>query len=258
MTNYFKISFVLFVAACLQGCSVKSTNSKDSSSSSTSPATTGTTSTTTTTTTTTAVDAESCGVIRDGATRCFYKNIPTIQVMGATQTAIDSGAPYWSSTSLTSTGTGVSPQQFVTDGSFNIRIIPRKANSSIAPLNPAVAGQPCSTLMNNSTKLRVTLRLRQKNATGGEIATLTSSLDTPSKVWRFSPPVTTDPLILEVMTVEADIRCNLSGKKLYCDYADIPLVKESVTVKKPPTECVAFDLQYSTDETYDLPGSTAN
>lgn len=254
MTNYFKISFVLFVAACLQGCSVKSTNSKDSSSSSTSPATTGTTSTTTTTTTTTAVDAESCGVIRDGATRCFYKNIPTIQVMGATPTAISNGVPYWTSTTFTKNGSGVSPNQFVSDGTFNVRIIPRFAPSNVPPLNPSSPNKTCNGIQ--SSFVAVTLKLHAKSATEGQIANLSAKIDEPSKVYRFTNlPVTDEPLVLEVVNVMSDIRCKSHSGNLYCPYNDLPINSKD---KSFPTECVAFDLQYSTDETYDLPGSTAN
>lgn len=263
MNNIYKILVVLLSIGALSGCSVKSTASKTSSDvgtatsgTSTSTATTGTTTTTTTTTTNTVGGVSCDGVVRDGASRCYYKNIPTIQVMGATPAAVNSGTPYWSSASLIASGTGISPGQFVTDGTFNIRIIPRRSTSTLTPSNPSVPGKTCSTNMHNSTKLFVKIRLRQQSATLGEVATLSASLDVASSVWRFLPPSgSTEPLILEVMDVQADIRCKLPNGTNYCPFADIPLNSPSATY---PTECVAFDLQYSTDETYDLPGVQAN
>ncbi len=254
MKKIYKVSAVIVLMSSLSSCSIKSTDTKTT----VSTATSGTSSSTSSgSSTTSIVGGISCdGVFRDGATRCYYKNIPTIQAMGATKAATNAGIPVWSSTKFTATGTGVSPNQFSTDGTFNVRIIPRKASSSVAAVNQSASGKPCSAFMNNSTKLRVTFRLRQQSASSGDIGTLTSSIDTPSKVWHFSPPSgTTLPFVLEVMTVEADIRCNLSNKTLYCDYADIPLSNPDIGTI--PTECVAFDLQYSTDETYDVPGESA-
>ncbi len=243
--------------SALASCSVKSTSSKTTTTntSSTSPiGTSGTGSGGTSTGTGTTVSG--CdGVARDGATRCYYKNIPTIQVMGATTAASSAGTPYWSSATLTSSGTGVSPNQFVSDGTFNIRIIPRLANATTAASNPSVAGKTCSSFMNNAKKLYVQIRLRQQGASSGEIATLSAAIDEASNIWHFSPPVSATPLVVEVINVMADIRCNQSGGKYYCPYADIPLNSPTMNY---PTECVAFDLQYSTDETYDLPGSSAN
>jgi hypothetical protein len=254
MKKIYKVSTVIVLMSSLSSCSIKSTDTKTTVSTSTNGSTT---STSTTGTGSTTVGGISCdGVYRDGATRCYYKNIPTIQAMGATKAAINAGTPVWSSTKFTATGSGVSPNQFATDGTFNVRMIPRKASSTVAAVNQSASGKPCSAFMNNSTKLRVTFRLRQQSASSGDIGTLTSSIDTPSKVWRFTPPAgTTLPLVLEVMSVEADIRCNLSNKTLYCDYADIPLSNPDIGTI--PTECVAFDLQYSTDETYDVPGESA-
>jgi hypothetical protein len=268
MKNMYKFSMVMLALSALASCAPKTTNSTNALGTATSGSTanicttTGTITTCTTTipetgTGTTTTGGIACdGVFHDGATRCYYKNIPTIQVMGATTAATSAGAPYWSSATLTSSGTGISPNQFATDRTFNVRIIPRKASSTTAAVNQAVPGKPCSPYMNNSTKLYVKVRLRQQSASTGEIATLSSSIGTASNVWHFSPPVTAQPLVLEVMSVDADIRCNLSNKKLYCDYADIPL--SNPTVSTVPTECVAFDLQYSTDETYDVPGTSAN
>jgi len=257
MKKFYKIS-ALVMMTMLVSCSVKSTSSKitTTTTTSTSPIGTGTGSENGNGTGNGGTSVSGCdGVSRDGATRCYYKNIPTIQVMGATSAATSNGTPYWSSSTITSNGTGISPNQFATDGTFNIRIIPRLANATTAASNPSVAGKTCSPFMNNAKKLYVQIRLRQQGASTGEIATLSAAIDAASNVWHFSPPASATPLVLEVINVMSDIRCNLSGGKYYCPYADIPLNSPTMTY---PTECVAFDLQYSTDETYDLPGSPAN
>lgn len=243
----------------LASCSVKSTNSKistttNTSTSGTSPSTGGSTGGSTT------PGGTSCdGVYHDGATRCYYKNIPTLQVMGATTTAVANGTPYWSSTNWLSSNSGISPNQFATDATFNVRVIPRFPSSGVAPINPSVSGKSCSAFSPTTStykKLYVQVRLRTQTSTTGEVATLTANLDTPSNVWHFTVPASAQPLVLEVINVMADIRCNWSGGKSYCPYADIPINYPSDSTKA--TECVAFDLQYSTDETYDLPGASAN
>lgn len=257
MKNIYTILMIMLTTLTLGACTVKSTASKSSSAlgTGTNGSNNSTTPTPTPSPSPTGGGVSCDGVYRDGATRCYYKNIPTIQVMGATTAATSSGSPYWSSVNLTASGTGISPNQFATDGTFNLRIIPRRAASTTAPSNPSVPGKTCSPFMNNATKLYVQIRLRQQSASTGELATLSSTIDTASNVWHFSPPVTAQPLILEVTNVLADIRCKQSGGVSYCPYADIPLNSPSATY---PTECVAFDIQYSTDETYDVPGASAN
>jgi hypothetical protein len=108
-----------------------------------------------------------------------------------------------------------------------------------------------------ATKLKVQLMLHKSGVSVGEVATLTSSLNTPSNVWHFTIPATSTPLILEVINVNSDSRCTgiYGSKPTSCTtnpYLDIPINNDG------PTECVAFDIQYSTDQTYDLPGTTAN
>ncbi len=94
----------------------------------------------------------------------------------------------------------------------------------------------------------------------GEVATLTAPLDTASGVWHFTVPATSNPLILEVINVESDSRCSgfYGSKPTDCatnPYRDIPMpIPDNNNLR----ECVAFDIQYSTDSTYDLPGPSAN
>jgi hypothetical protein len=187
------------------------------------------------------------GVARNGVTRCYYKNIPTILASGGT-----SGQQWWSSTNFITTS-GNSPGQFSTDATFNVRIIPRTSTAT----GKSTFNKDCSPYRMYATKLKVQLMLHKNGVSVGEIATLTSTIGTPSNVWHFTVPATSDPLVLEVINVTSDSRCTgfYGSKPSSCEtnpYLDIPINTTG------PTECVAFDIQYSTDETYDLPGTTAN
>jgi hypothetical protein len=236
----------------LSACSVKSTSSKSSttSTSGTSPVNGNGSSTTT--------GGIACdGINNTGATKCYFKNIPTIQAMGVTRE--NSGKTIWSSRSL---DTSIPQNQFTTDEVFNVRIVPRMAIKTNQAVNPSVPGKSCNhTMTNIATKLFVQLKLQTKEedlagSTSGEVATLSAEIGQPSSVWHFSKRVTRSNLVLKVITVLSDSRCNESKGTRYCDYADIPLAYPTDYSK--PTECVAFDIQFSTDETYDLPGASAN
>ena len=259
MKNCLKISMALLITTCFTACTVKSTDSKTyttvgTSSSGTSSSTSGTSTGGTTTTT----GGISCDGINNntGATKCYYKNIPTIQAMGVPPA--NAGKTIWSSSSL---GSNISQNQFATDEVFNVRIIPRMAIKSNPAVNPSVAGKSCNNLMTKiATKLTVQLKLQTKEEdlagiSSGEVATLSASIDQPSTVWHFTKRVTASNLVLKVVTVLSDSRCQQGGTG-YCPYSDIPL--SYPTTATIPTECVAFDVQYSTDETYDLPGASAN
>ena len=188
------------------------------------------------------------GVARNGMTHCYYKNIPTVFASGGIY-----GQTWWSSTSFIA-GSGNSPGQFSTDATFNVRIIPRTpvANST------STFNKVCSPYRMYATQLQVKLMLHKNGVSVGEVATLNSTIGVPSKVWHFTNlPATSDPLILEVVNVNSDSRCTgfYGSKPASCTsspYLDIPINTVG------PTECVAFDIQYSTDSTYDLPGASAN
>lgn len=231
--------FIILLLAALVGCNAKAPSTTSVTNNYTSnPITTdggGTGGTTPGTTTLSGCD----GVSRTNATKCYYKNIPTVQVSGGVP-----GQIYWSSTTLPSS---ISQNQFVTDASFNVRIIPRAADPNVL----SGAGRTCSPFtVNNSKKLKVQLMLRKQGVGLGEVITLTADRDTPSAKGSFTVPGgTTQPYILEVTSVLSDTRCTWAGgtSAIYCPYADIPINTLG------PTECVAFDIQYSTDDTYDLP-----
>ncbi len=199
------------------------------------------------------------GINNTGATKCYFKNIPTIQVMGVSPANI--GKTIWSSSR--NLGSSIPQNQFTTDVVFNVRIVPRRAIKTNEAVNPSVPGKSCNHRMTNdiiASKLYVQLKLQTKeedlNDTGGEVATLSAEIGQPSSVWHFDKRLTRSNLVLKVITVESNSRCNQSKGTLYCDFADIPLSYPTDATK--PTECVAFDIQYSTDETYDLPGAPAN
>lgn len=237
---------IILVMSTLAACSVKSTSSKTSNTATTSPIGTG-------------GDGGggggsgggtegSCdGIARDGVTRCYYKNIPTIMASGGVY-----GQTWWSSTDFI-TSSGNSPHQFSTDSTFHVRIIPRTPTANAT----STFSKTCSPYRMYATKLKVQLMLRKSGVSVGEVATLTAPIGSASSVYHFSVPVSTEPLILEVVNVQSDSRCTgfYGSKPTSCTtnpYLDVPINTAG------PTECVAFDIQYSTDETYDLPGARAN
>ena len=91
MKNYYKVSIVVLAVSMLPACSVKSTASNPTTSTGVNTTatlgtgTTGTTGTTGGTTTTTGGIA--CDGVNNntGAIDCYYRDIPTIQVMGVTR-----------------------------------------------------------------------------------------------------------------------------------------------------------------------------
>ena len=244
MKSFYKNVVIVLALSSLMACSVKSSHSNkppvaDNLPSSVSPVAGSSSGT----------SAPSCdGVVRDGVTHCYYKNISTLFASGG-----NLGQSWWSSTSFIASS-GNSPNQFSTDATFNVRIIPR------APVANATStfGKTCSPYRMYATKLQVQLMLHKNGVSVGEVATLNSTIGSPSNVWHFTNlPRTSDPLILEVVNVQSDSRCTgfYGEKPSSCTstpYLDIPINTTG------PTECVAFDIQYSTDSTYDLPGASAN
>jgi hypothetical protein len=256
MKNYYSLTIFILIMTVLSACSVKSTSSKSSttSTSGTSPVNGNGSSTTT--------GGIACdGINNTGATKCYFKNIPTIQVMGVSSANI--GKTIWSSSNPQHLDTSIPQNQFTTDEVFNIRIVPRMAIKTNQAVNPSVPGKSCDHTKTNdiiASKLLVQLKLQTKEEdlaglTSGEVATLSAGIDEASKVWHFSKRVTRSNLVLKVITVLSDSRCKQPNGAGYCPFADIPL---SYPTQTYPTECVAFDIQFSTDETYDLPGASSN
>jgi hypothetical protein len=232
-------SFPLFVIffTLLTGCSQKTTNNKTTTST-TSTNASGTNSSSTTTTN------NGCdGIARDGITTCYYTNLPTLTFSGPGTV----GPVYWSSNS--NLPGHISPNQFRTDATFNVRIKPLYADGT------SLQGRTCSQFTKtNFSKLQVQLMLRRSVDSLGEVKTLTADVNSNSAKASFTVPGgTTNPYILEVISVMSNHRCNAvyGSAPGGCPnaYYDIP---KNTNVANP-TECVAFKIEYSTDNTLDLP-----
>lgn len=233
-----KILILLLLMSVLSACSVKSTNSKRKSTTSTSTSGTSTVDGST--------DGSTDSTDPTSATSTYF-TIPNIIASGGTY-----GQTWWSSTSYIAQ-TGRDPNEFTTDKIFNVRIIARSPGNTTG--QKSTFNRDCANWMLNSTKVQAQIMLHTSGV--GETATLDSAIGVPSKVWRFSVPKSSSPLVLEVVNVKSDSSC--SGKygsvPAGCTFLPIPINKGTPT---PPTECVAFDIQYSTDWTTDLPGVRAN
>ena len=184
------------------------------------------------------------GVYRESATSCYFSNLPTLTISGPGTY----GITYWSSNS--NLPQHISPNQFRTDASFNVRIKPKYADAT-----NSIQGRKCSPFTKtNFSKLQIQLMLRRSTDTLGEIKTVSASVDTYSSKATFTVPGgTTNPYVLEVVSVMSNHRCNSAygSAPNGCPnvFFDIPVNTNTYN----PTECVAFDIEYSTDNTYDLP-----
>lgn len=233
----------LFASACGQKTVTttnninSTTNASSTSSSNNSNSTSGST-------------ISSCdGVIRSGATSCYYKNLPEIALNGPGT----SGVTYWSS-SADLANTGISQDQFRTDATFNVRMIP----SYITDGRKSKQNRTCSQFTaKNFTKMKLAVMLTKSGVSVGQTIQLTASADSNGN-WSYSnkgiftvPAGTTDPLTLSVVGVQTNHRCTgmYGTAPTNCEFMDIPVVSNT----SYPTECVGFRLEMSTDETFDLP-----
>lgn len=243
MKNYKSLtllmSMLLILGACAQKKEGKTTNVTNNYSGGT-----GTSTTNPVTGTGGGVTGCSDGVARSGATKCYYSNLSTFVFNGPGTV----GPVYWSSAN--NLPSHISPNQFRTDASFAVRIKPLVADGG-----KSIQGRSCSQYTkNNFDKLQVQIMLRRTGDSLGEVKTLTGSVNGTSNVARFTVPGgTTEPYVLEVVSVLSNHRCNAAYGKAPTGcpsaYYDIPVV----TTTSYPTECVAFNLEYATDETYDFP-----
>lgn len=189
------------------------------------------------------------GVYRSGASSCYYKNLPDLTFSGPGTY----GTTLWSSASDLS-GMGISANQFVTDATFSVRMVP----SNIKDGKTSKQGRVCSKFRTDSTKVRVYVMLRKSSASLGEVAKLEATYSGSkwnfSNTWRYTVPGgTTDPYILEIIGVQTNERClgDNGTPPASCStepYMDIPVVNSP-----NPTSCIGVTLQMATDETYDLP-----
>jgi hypothetical protein len=225
-------------------CTQKMVNSSSTSTSSSSSSSTSTTDSSSSTT------ISGCdGVYRSGASTCYYKNLPEVTVSGPGTY----GTTLWSSSTDLS-GTGLSQNQFVTDATFSVRMVP----SYILDKRTSKQGRVCTNQRTVPTKVKLFVMMRKSTASLGEVATLTATYNTSSSTWDYSntyrytvPGGTTSPYVLEVVGVQTNQRCLESSPPATCStepYMDIPVVTGT-----SPTPCIGFKLQMATDETYDLP-----
>jgi hypothetical protein len=238
MKKLTSISFlVLVIAATLTGCTQKASGTKTVYTTITNPSTTNPT-------TPTGSDSNSCGLVRDGATRCYFSELPTLIFSGSGE----AGYNYWSS--ATDLPPNFSISNFRTDTNFTVRIKPVIVNGG-----KSIQGRKCSQFTKTTfSRLQVKLMLSKTSDNGlsTNIKTLTANVDSFSSKVKFTVPGgTNDPYVLSVYSVLSDHRCKWSSPPAGCPsaYYDIPLVTSTAN----PTECVGFELQFATDDTYDLP-----
>lgn len=248
--------FLLVTLVAFAGCSEKSTSSKETNNFITNPVTGGGTTGGGTTgggttgggTTPTGCDGIARG--NSAVTDCYYSLDPIIFSGSGRNT----GVPYWTSLGAT----GLSQAWFESDGQFSVRIKP------LTTLNlRSKQGRLCSQFTNlNFTRMKVELRLVTASGAASNIVTLSSAVGTASVKGKFTYlPPTTSPYRLEVLSILTDHRCsgrygsNSTTQATECSnngYTDIPVV-QSTTNPDAPTECVALQIDFATDTTYDLP-----
>lgn len=177
------------------------------------------------------------GIKRADAKKCYYTNLPLLTVSKALLRR-----KYWSSSSLNIE----MKKQFKTENVLNLRIVARKNGNGLSTFN-----KKCNESSFVASKLKVKIMLRSSENITGETATLISRIDHPSYTWNFTIPQSDQSLILDVIEVKSNSRCVNCKKSKYLDL-------QSGELKGFAKECAAFDIQFSTDTTYDLPGKRAN
>jgi len=190
------------------------------------------------------------GVPRNGVSSCYYSNLPRLVFSGAGTY----GPTYWSSKN--NLPSSISQNQFRTDATFAVRLKPTYPLANEASRQGRICSPYTST---NFSKIKVWVMLRRSIDSIGEVQELTADVNSYSNTARFSVPGgTTQPYILEVIGVNTDHRCQAvygslpASDKAACaagtKYFDIPVNGTSNV-----TECVAFKMDFATDDTYDLP-----
>lgn len=258
MKKTLNLTTILLLLSVLASCSVKSTSSKVSSTTNTSttgssPSTGGTGGTGSngngsngdgSSTDTSAI----CQQVVEG--KC-YRKVSNIQASGGSY-----GQTWWSSANYTASGTGFSPNLFATDSVFKVRIVPHAPTANAT----STFNRVCSPYMMYASKVKVQFMLHKQGVTVGEVGTVSASLDSTSGIYSFAVPASSDPLVLEVINVQSDSRCKPKpGSTTQSYYGTIPsscstnpYLDIPVNGSTYPTECVAFDILYSTDETWSL------
>jgi hypothetical protein len=246
--------FLLVMLVAFTGCAEKSTGSKVTNNYITNPLTPGDSNGDGIPDTGGGTTPTGCDGIARGSsavTDCYYSLDPIIFSGSGRNT----GTTYWTSHGAS----GLSQAWFESDGQFTVRIKP------LTTLNlRSKQGRLCSQFTNlNFTRMKVELRLRSAEGAVSNTVTLTSPVGTASAKARFTYlPPTTSPYRLEVLSFLTDHRCggrygsNSATQATECSnngYTDIPVQLQTTTHPDPPTECVALQIDFATDTTYDLP-----
>lgn len=180
------------------------------------------------------------GIADAGQTVNYYKlNNPPIVVHGA-----GTGTVVWSSES--DLPSGIDPYILQTDSRLNVRVIPRVQSYGVDS-----RGNNCAYDAMAYTKLNVGVRVRKQGTGSGDYYQFQNiRVNGASKVHEFSVPASSNPLVIDILNVEWDYECiyyALDGYHNYpysCPFANVWQY-----------DCVSFDLQFSTDDTKDIPGT---
>jgi hypothetical protein len=133
---------------------------------------------------------------------------------------------------------------FSTDRRFNLRVIPRSGPNQN---RKDVKDIECRHANDLYTELELEVCVRGASETCNNFNTVTFNgvkVNVASLIKEFPVPVTMDPLVVEVRDISWDYTCKAYGNDpTYCPYASVW-----------DTQCVRFDIQFSTDETKDIPG----
>ncbi len=140
---------------------------------------------------------------------------------------------------------GYNENIFKTDGRFNLRVIPRQIGKGTDS-----RGNTCTKQMaaQEFSMMNVGIRVRASNASTGYFNLFRDiPVDCASEVHEFEIPVTSYPLVIEVLDVTNDQDCLedqsrgiTSGRN--CPYTEVGSM-----------ECFALEIQFSTDNTKDIP-----
>ena len=251
------MSCVLVLGLLLSSCSDK-TASKKSTGNNTVP-TTGTTTGSTTGTSTTGGDSETCpfgsptasGIADADQSLNYYRlNSPP---------AVMHGHNSWDIAFSTATDFPASFNQdiFLTDSRFSIRVIPRRTNRGTDS-----KGRACPNTSMPFKKMRIGVNVRSLNTPGiGAYHQFQDvPLNCPSRVYEFEGlfPITSDPLIIELLNVEWDYSCTYHQMSPGYDYESGEALGICPYDRVWLTECFEVEIQLSTDTTKDLPGTRAN
>ncbi len=185
---------------------------------------------------------------------CFVTVSPTVVLHGLASQAPSNG-------SWTSAGTIETPESyFETDKKFNLRIVPKPASEG-SMTNGNLVSRKCNLPTSNNysrymySKIQVKVEVKKQGSTAaGSIQTLDATLGTSttlvpsaSKAFTTTGPGVYDIIIRDVKT---NHRCTMATNDVNCSlFADFPYVTNTTY----STDCVAFEVQFATDYTRDLP-----